>query len=510
MATEIEQYNCFQQSVAQVWDTHEEEHDEKFATPSSTPKSEMVYDRAEKFLTTDMEELSKLSWHGIPHPMRANAWRLLSGYIPMELNQRKSIMTMKQKEYWNLVRLHYGKRTEDAYRPIYRQIHVDVPRTNPLSLYAQPTVQGMLERILFEWAILHPESGYAQGMNDLVTPFLMVFIQELLGQDCNINQFDVDSLPEEDRNNIEADTFWCFSKLLEGMQGHYTASQPGIMDQICQLEDIVQRIDPALHQHLTKHQIGYVLLSFRWMNNLLIRELPLGCVIRLWDTYLSDIDGFAHFHVYVCAAFLLKWKEPLLQQTDFAPLLTLLLNLPTQSWSDVDISDLTCEAYQLQEITSKWPGPTSVRLRPLTTVCRAENLPSLRTTNGIPTRPTSQWRIRFLRKMIRTTLLKIVYLFSLCLFPCLWNNAPLFVFIINSDLLLVFMFLFVVMFEIWLNAFWYNLSESHFFTVTCIIHRVRYWCSLIHFHDSIPWPISPEDSRGEQLSQMTLDGSGWR
>ena len=38
-------------------------------------------------------------------------------------------------------------------------------------------VQEMVERILYIWAIRHPASGYVQGINDLVTPFLMVFLQ---------------------------------------------------------------------------------------------------------------------------------------------------------------------------------------------------------------------------------------------------------------------------------------------------------------------------------------------
>lgn len=53
------------------------------------------------------------------------------------------------------------------------------------------------------------------------------------------------------------------------------------------------------------------------MNNLLTRELPLHCTIRLWDTYLAESDGFALFHLYVCAAFLLHWREQLMQQNDF-------------------------------------------------------------------------------------------------------------------------------------------------------------------------------------------------
>lgn len=40
----------------------------------------------------------------------------------------------------------------------------------------------IFERILFIWAIRHPASGYVQGINDLVTPFFVVFICEYIGR----------------------------------------------------------------------------------------------------------------------------------------------------------------------------------------------------------------------------------------------------------------------------------------------------------------------------------------
>lgn len=47
------------------------------------------------------------------------------------------------------------------------------------------------------------------------------------------------------------------------------------------------------------------------MNCMLMRELPLKNIIRMWDTYMSESDGFSEFHLYVCAAFLVKWSVQL-------------------------------------------------------------------------------------------------------------------------------------------------------------------------------------------------------
>lgn len=46
----------------------------------------------------------------------------------------------------------------------------------------------IFERILFIWAIRHPASGYVQGINDLVTPFFVVYVFEYIGK-CNLSFF---------------------------------------------------------------------------------------------------------------------------------------------------------------------------------------------------------------------------------------------------------------------------------------------------------------------------------
>lgn len=46
------------------------------------------------------------------------------------------------------------------------------------------TLFQIFERILFIWAIRHPASGYVQGINDLVTPFFVVFVCEYIGKIC--------------------------------------------------------------------------------------------------------------------------------------------------------------------------------------------------------------------------------------------------------------------------------------------------------------------------------------
>lgn len=298
----------------------------------------------------DLIALKKLGWSGIPKKMRAVSWRLLSEYLPTSLERRNSVLDRKRLDYHNLVAQYFRVDSRDeAQQDTYRQIHIDVPRMNPhVPLFQQKSVQEMFERILFIWAIRHPASGYVQGINDLVTPFFIVFLQDILGPEKELESFLLDELSQEHRNSIEADSFWCLSKFLDCIQDNYIFAQLGIQAKVNQLKDLIQRIDGTLHKHLQTHGVDYLQFSFRWMNNLLTRELPLHCTIRLWDTYLAESDGFAVFHLYVCAAFLLHWRDQLLQQKDFQGLMLLLQNLPTHNWADRHISVLVAEAFKLK------------------------------------------------------------------------------------------------------------------------------------------------------------------
>ncbi|XP_061770463.1 TBC1 domain family member 22A isoform X2 [Nerophis ophidion] len=318
-------------------------------TPAMTEREASRLDKFKQLLAgpnTDLEELRKLSWSGIPRQVRPITWKLLSGYLPANAERRDNVLQRKRQEYFGFIQQYYDSRNDEHHQDTYRQIQIDIPRMSPESLVLQPKVTEIFERILFIWAIRHPASGYVQGINDLVTPFFVVYVFEYIEEE--VENFDVSSLQEEALRNIEADSFWCMSKLLDGIQDNYTFAQPGIQRKVKALEELVSRIDESVHHHMQHYEVEYLQFAFRWMNNLLMRELPLRCTIRLWDTYQAEPEGFSHFHLYVCAAFLVRWRKEILEERDFQGLMILLQNLPTMHWGNEEVSVLLAEAYRLK------------------------------------------------------------------------------------------------------------------------------------------------------------------
>jgi hypothetical protein len=504
----------------------------------------------------DLESLRRQAWQGIPNSVRSITWKILLGYLPTTLSRRSISLKKRREEYREYVQMYYSQNlthddNEDTHtrsnsnatdsplhsqrdetheatsssdlngsstgagsassnistsggggshprseseNDILRQIKQDVPRTAPgIPFFKRLRSQKSLERMLFIFAVRHPASGYVQGMNDVATPFYVVFLSEYLypnavssatstcawsssnnsnttGGVSNSNKTKPGSsppppLPDADAPSIvhaptpsgasapmcagdglgvlsegpsslyppaaeldfqtyldlEADVFWCMSKLLDRVQDNYTFAQPGIQRMVYRLKELVSRIDAPLDLHLQKQNVQYIHFAFRWVNCLLMREMPMRCMLRLWDTYLaedsaatasigvgsatasgvskdtgitnntsntasnaatatavgsslddsdaipatmasdstsstsssssapvvslaSQYNGFRAFHLYVCAAFLVRFSSAL-RRLDFQELVLYLQRLPTEGWSEKEVETLLAQAF---------------------------------------------------------------------------------------------------------------------------------------------------------------------
>ncbi|KAK7744488.1 GTPase-activating protein [Cytospora paraplurivora] len=315
--------------------------------------------------SVSLPDLRSAAWSGVPEEVRAMTWQLLLSYLPTSSERRVAILERKRKEYLDGVRQAFDKGAgSTASTPgkgggggsrgldeaVWHQISIDVPRTNPhIELYGYEATQRSLERILYVWAVRHPASGYVQGINDLVTPFWQTFLGVYITDPDIERGMDPGQLPRAVLDAVEADSFWCLTKLLDGIQDHYIVAQPGIQRQVRALQDLTSRIDAGLARHFENEHVEFIQFSFRWMNCLLMREVSVKNTIRMWDTYMAEENGFSEFHLYVCAAFLVKWSDKLLKM-DFQEIMMFLQSLPTRDWTEKDIELLLSEAYIWQSL----------------------------------------------------------------------------------------------------------------------------------------------------------------
>jgi len=281
----------------------------------------------------------------------------------LNLENRENLMKKKKKEYEE-ARINYDILLENPQKNMnqseintYKQINVDIPRTMPeYRLFSYTIIRKMMMRILFTWSMRHPASGYVQGFNDLCTPFIIIFINKFYNFDLDkldIEENELLSLGDEILFDIEADSYWCFTKMMDRIQNNYTNNQPGITIMMKRMEEIITLVDKDLTKFLDNNDVKFMQFSFRWMNCFLMREFSIKLIVRLFDSYFSEDNAFNNFHLFVCAGLLLNFSEKIKKMNDFQEIIMFLQNLPVDKWTISEIDILLAKAYQISAVYGK-------------------------------------------------------------------------------------------------------------------------------------------------------------
>lgn len=309
----------------------------------------------------DLERIRNISWAGVPDDYRATVWRLFLDYEPVNSAIRQTTLEHKRGDYFDCVERVFSESQRHlwttAQKQTEAQISIDLPRTH-ITLLRDARVTLLFERVLFVWSVRHPASGYVQGMNDLLQPFFFAFLApHCPGKTVSemLKMQSLEGIPEESIKEIEADCFWCFSKLLDGLQDLYTKDQPGLYKMLENLEKVVDRVDPALGKKIHDEEIQYQEFAFRWMNCLLVREFSMGVLFRLWDLYLSNHSKIATTHVYVCAA-MLETLAPKLLGLSHAEFVVELQSIDPEKWTMADMEMITAQAYVYEQTCKARPS----------------------------------------------------------------------------------------------------------------------------------------------------------
>jgi hypothetical protein len=83
-------------------------------------------------------------------------------------------------------------------------------------------------------------------LSSLPLPFLSrprLMLDLDLATETDPETFDLTHLPSSALEAVEADSFWCLSKLLDGIQDNYIFAQPGIQRSVRKMAELVGRID---------------------------------------------------------------------------------------------------------------------------------------------------------------------------------------------------------------------------------------------------------------------------
>jgi hypothetical protein len=329
-----------------------------------TATAESRHNRFSELLSAavvDLDRIREISWAGIPTAFRATVWRLFLDYEPINAAIRSATLQHKRSDYFDCL----DRVFSDAQRHLWTnsqrqtesQIMRDLPRTH-IPLLRNERVQLLFLRVLFVWSVRHPASGYVQGMNDLLQPFFFAFLAALsptVPIETVIASESLPELPDDALREVEADCFWCFSKLLDGLQDLYTKDQPGLYKMLEQLENVIDRVNPQLGASVRNEEIQYQEFAFRWMNCLLVREFGVSQLFRLWDSYLSNHSKISSTHVYVCAAMMVA-LAPKLTGLPHGEFVMQVQAINPDAWKLEEVDAIIAQAYVYEKMFANSPS----------------------------------------------------------------------------------------------------------------------------------------------------------
>jgi len=312
-----------------------------------------------------------LCWLGIPPRLRPMAWKLLLEYLPRNAKIRHEIQAQRLRDYKffcdeyfpSIIRsatkyedIRNNLNLTEAQYKVIKQIFKDVPRMNNGKLISNDRVQKLMIRVLYLWALRHPAANYVQGMNEILVPFIAVFLQEylvtettfsaLLIEDVMHNSVEyIDEIDQEKFFEVEVNIYGCFGRFMILVHELFVGHQDANLKEICMCERLVGQLDPELCQHLTLNGVKFHFFMVQWYSCFLVRELPLPCLVRVWDAYMSvEKEHVLDYHGCLCAVLLCHFSKELLEM-GFDKILFFLKDLPTKNWKISQMDSLLAKSY---------------------------------------------------------------------------------------------------------------------------------------------------------------------
>ena len=164
--------------------------------------------------------------------------------------------------------------------------------------FREPETQKKLLDVLFIYSKLNPDTGYRQGMHELLAPLLWVVSQDSLDV-AAVATTDKRKEGTElmlavlDRGFVEHDAFNLFCAVMQTAKSFYEVGDNKDSSPIVKMskhihDDLLATFDPELALHLQVVGVLPQIYAIRWIRLLFGREFEFKEVLRVWDILFAE------------------------------------------------------------------------------------------------------------------------------------------------------------------------------------------------------------------------------
>ena len=264
----------------------------------------------ENGVCTHFENLKReIFRRGLTNEARTRIWPLLLGLFSPQKTKEENANFLKRKlaEYqtirsqWDAI----TKPQEDEVSEIAELIRVvenDVKRTDRLLPQFKnddhPNLV-LLHNVLISYALYNRDTGYVQGMGDLVSPFIILFIKDWKDSEHAI-LYDDTVVP---RVEAESLMLWLLCSLMTTMQHDrmftdLAKHQQFVMERTYA---IIKATHKPLNEWLDENELTELFFLYRPILLLFKREFEYEFVFRLWDCFFSHSKPYTFPRFFLSA-----------------------------------------------------------------------------------------------------------------------------------------------------------------------------------------------------------------
>ncbi|KAJ3014057.1 UNVERIFIED_CONTAM: hypothetical protein HDU68_000450 [Siphonaria sp. JEL0065] len=246
----------------------------------------------------DLDKLRQVGRYGVPDEIRGLTWKYLLGVETADKANEISKRQAKYEKYQETERQSTDilKRVRGEVSRYYRSRSGGSSKTPFQSQDPCKTMENVISAYLSQF---RGTAEYSPVMVYLSGPFAYLL-------------------------SSESDVFYCFASLMQMVEEY--CSHVSMAMRLSEFLMLFRTLLPELHNHFEEEEVDFKECASSWFNYVLAKELPLECLLRLWDTYFSIPNGL-NLHVYVCLAILTSLKDNL-EELEQSEIHGVLLRLP--------------------------------------------------------------------------------------------------------------------------------------------------------------------------------------
>jgi len=258
----------------------------------------------------ELVKLREAARFGCPESIRGEVWKYLLGVQQADQAQTAQELGTLKRKYQAQAKEEF----DDA--DVVRRIRGEASRYQKAreKFFEQKNIQHTLEAVVSAFVQKH-HVNYTPQMIPLCGPFVA----------CLATEFEI---------------YFCFERLQAMMDEYFAAKS--LSQRLAQFHLQFRSLLPELHHHFEEEEIEFREWATAWFQNLLSKELPIDCVLRLWDAYFSSSEGL-ELHLYVGLA-VLKFCQGSMDELEHSEIRAHLLRIP-----NLDMDQIISLAYSLRD-----------------------------------------------------------------------------------------------------------------------------------------------------------------